>query len=147
VVAGHELGGGHDFVGALGVEQPPLQHDGPFDGPGHVVVGGREAGVRVRAALQLEPEHDREFGERGHLGQGPDPGPVEAGLVGQHGHGRGQRDGPEPVERGLPAAGPRGRREHRRRGQRYEQGQDEERPPSPPHLQAQPGQGDPHRSK
>ena len=144
VVDGHELRRADDLVDAAGVEQPPGLQDRPFQGPGHLVADGREPGTHVRAAVQREPERDRELAERGHLGQGPDLVPVETGLVGQHGDGRGQRAGPEPVERRLPAAGPRGRREHGPRGQRHQQGQHEQRPPAPPHLQAQPGHGDPH---
>ena len=143
-VGGRELRGDHDLVDAGGVEHPSGQQGRPFQGPGHFVVDGREPGKRVRAAVQREPEHDRQPGQRGHLGQGADLIPVEPGLVGQHGHGRGQRAVPEPPERGLPAAGPRGRREHRRRGQRHQQGEHEQRPPASPPLQAQPGHGDAH---
>ena len=144
VVGGREQRGDDDLVGAGGVEHPPGQHVRPFDGPAVLVADGREAGARVRAAGQREPERDRELADRGDLGQRTDLAPVEAGLVGQHGHGRRQRAGPEPLDRAVRAAGPRGRREHRRRGQRHEQGQHEQRPPAPPRVEPQPGHRDAH---
>ena len=49
-VDGRELGGDHDLVDTIGVEYPPLEHDRPFDGPGHLVVRGREPGARAGAA-------------------------------------------------------------------------------------------------
>ena len=144
VVGGREQRGDQDLVDASGVEHPAGQHVRPLDGPAVLVADGREAGARVRAAGQREPERDRELADRGDLGQGTDLAPVEPGLVGQHGHGRRQRAGPEPLDRALPATGPRGRREHRRRGQRHQQGQHEQRPPAPPRIEPQPGHRDAH---
>ena len=95
-------------------------------------------------ALGLEPEHDRELGQRGDFGQGRDLGPVEPWLVGQHRGGRGQRAGPEPAERALAAAGTRDGGQDGRGGQGDEQGQDRQRPPAPEPVQAQPGQRDQH---
>ena len=102
-VDGGELGGDHDLVGAARVEQPPGQDDGPLDGPGHLVVAG---GNPVLASGQLVTERERRPGtwSARRLRAAPDLVPVEARLVGQHGGGRGQRAGPEPVERGLAAA-------------------------------------------
>ena len=146
VVDGLELGRHHDLVHAFGVVHPPGEHDGPLDGGAHLVVDRGEACAGIRTALQREPEHDRKLGQRLDLGQGPDLVPVEARLVGQHGHGPGQGLVPQPVGRAVPPAGPRRRREHRRRGHRHQQGQHGQRPPVVAHLQAQPGQNNSHRS-
>ena len=139
-----ELGGNDDLVGATRVEQPSGQDDRPLDGPGHLVVGQREPGAGRGVALGLVPEHDRELGQRGDFRQGRDLGPVEPGLVGQHRGGRGQRAGPEPVERGLAAARASDGGQDRRGGQGDEQGQDGQRPPALEPVQAQPGQRDQH---
>ncbi len=140
-----ELGRDDDFINAVRVEQPPGQDDRALDGPGHLVVGDGERAALRRIALRLEPERDGEPGQRGHVGQGRDPGPVEPRLVGQDGDGRGERAGPQPVPGAFPPAGARDRGQDGRGGQRDEQGQDGQRPPPPARVQAQPSRGHQHR--
>lgn len=138
--ARRERRGDHDLISAGGVEQPAVQHDGPFEGPGELIVCLQSC-TYVRIAFDLVSEAERERAQRADLGQCADLGPVEAWLVGQHGGGRRQSARPQPAKRGLAAPGSRDSREHCRCGQRDEQGKHGERPPALAQLKAQPGQG------
>src|SRR5207344_2118573 len=78
----NELGGDQHLIDAAGIEQPSIQHDRPLERPGELAVRGRESGPRGRAAVQREPEGDREHAQCTDLGQGTDLSPVEAGWFG-----------------------------------------------------------------
>ena len=144
VAGGQELRRNHHLVGPVRV--------GPASGDDHRALDRRavarvhhgEVGAGVRAAVHHVAERDREPGHGGHLGQRLDLVPVEPRLVGQHGHGGGQRLRLQPVHRAVPTASPCRRREHGGGRHRHQQGQHYQRHPAPPRLQAQPGHDDTH---
>ena len=95
---------------------PAREHHRPF----HGLPQRPRSPAGRQVSAPSEPVHgdpvvDDEQPERGDLGQRRDLRPVEAGLVRQHGDGRGQRASPQPVESRVAAPGPGHRGEHRRR--------------------------------
>ncbi len=123
----------------------PCEHDRPLDALQQARVARREAQVGAAEPAAGAAVRDRgavvddEQARRADLGQRLDLGPVEAGLVGEHGDVGGERARPQPVVRRLPAPRPGDRREHGPGGQRDEQPEHDQRPPSPPHVKPQPG--------
>jgi hypothetical protein len=123
----------HHLVDPAGIRYPALKHHRALDGLHGLAV--REgipcllAGERV--PVDGEPR-DTECGQRRDLRQRPDPGPVEAGLVRQHGEGGGQRERPQPADRRLAAPGAGDRPENRHGGQGDQQAHHEQGTPAPP---------------
>ena len=123
----------HHLIDPAGIGYPALKHHRALDGPHGLAVRERVPCFLVGERVPVDGEsRDAECGQRRDLGQRPDPGPVEAWLIRQHGDGRGQRERPQPGDHRLAAPSAGDRRENRHGGQGDQQAQHDQGTPSPP---------------